>query len=160
MTAAVLVAGILAAGCPCGPFCRCPDCPYIRRPAQPRQDCPDGRCPLGRPAPPVQLTPLPYPSAPVSPAPDSSLLERLDILERRLDALGPGSTGPKGERGERGERGPPGSSGPRGEKGEPGQPCPADAARIDALHKRVDSLEEVLKNLNGSIRIQVQPKPR
>lgn len=56
----------------------------------------------------------------------------------------------------------PGPAGPQGTPGVPGTPGKdgrdADAAELLALRQRVEALESVLKNLSGSLRIQVQPK--
>lgn len=58
--------------------------------------------------------------------------------------------------------GAPGPAGPPGLPGTPGAPGKdgrdADAAELLALRQRVEALESVLKNLSGSLRIQVQPK--
>jgi Trypsin-like peptidase domain len=60
--------------------------------------------------------------------------------------------------------GPAGPPGPQGPQGPPGPQGPAgtgyDPAAFAALQTQVNQLQTTLNNLNGSIRIQVQPTPK
>jgi hypothetical protein len=126
--------------------------------------CPGGRCPI-QPRPwvvpaPTQPAPVPPPQpapAPVpGPTPDAGgdLGSKLDKILQELETLKK-TPGPKGEKGEKGEPGPPGPAGPQGPPGKDGKN--ADPAPLQALQKRIDALEQLLKAL-GSVEAIVEPQ--
>jgi hypothetical protein len=112
----------------------------------------------------------------------SALIEKLDQLQQKIDSFKPqpgppgkdglngkdglpGKDGPPGRDGKPGQDGMPGrdgQDGARGPQGPPGPPGPAgkdaDPALIVQMQQRVQALEQKLQTLQGSMRIQVNPK--
>lgn len=122
---------------------------FRRRPSPPA--CPPGTPPSSPPS----VVP------PSTPAPDSGLAAKLDLILSRLDALEKrppvaglkGDPGPAGKDGRDGECGPKGDAGPAGPAG-----ASADSTRIIALEKELIALREQIVILGGRAqRVRVVP---
>ena len=77
-------------------------------------------------------------------------IQKGDIGDRGpTGAVGP--TGPIGEQGEQGSRGDEGERGPKGDPGPAGEDSTASNTSIQALTKRIDTIDEALFALNKHI---------
>jgi len=65
-----------------------------------------------------------------------------------------GEKGDKGDQGEKGDKGDQGEKGDKGDKGDPGEP--ADSAALQALQHELDSLKQVVANLDFATHEEVQ----
>jgi trypsin-like peptidase len=61
---------------------------------------------------------------------------------------------------EPGPAGPAGPPGPQGPQGAPGPAGKCDPAELEAITQRLQKLEATIANLNGTLRVRVEPKPK
>ncbi len=111
--------------------------------------------------PPVVVQPIAPPVVPIVPTDLTPVLKAISDLQARVDAIKP-IPGPPGAAGPQGVSGPPGAIGPAGTPGKTGGVGPAGPAGAPGLPDptlaaRVTAIESTLTNLQGVLKVRIDP---